>query len=172
MALFIGSPLYAFYLRALGAKVGRGAVILSKVPVCTDLFSIGDNAVIRKDSVLTGYRADDGVIQTGPVSIGKDALVGETTVLDIGTSLGDGAQLGHSSVAARRTDRARRRALARLPRAADRRRLPAGPHGAAQHLATRRLRDRRSWRTCSCWVRRWRTSSRSLRSRRSRSSTP
>ncbi|MGE5763735.1 MAG: Pls/PosA family non-ribosomal peptide synthetase, partial [Mycobacterium leprae] len=98
MALFLGSPLYALYLRALGAKVGRGALILARAPVCTDLFYVGDNAVIRKDSVLTGYRADDGIIQTGAVSIGKEALVGEAAVLDIWTSLGNGAQLGHSSV--------------------------------------------------------------------------
>ncbi len=98
MALFVGSPLYAFYLRALGAKVGRGVAIFSRnVPVCTDLLSIGDGAVIRKDSFFTGYRARGGVIETGAVTIGKDALVGEQTVLDIGTSLGDGAQLGHSS---------------------------------------------------------------------------
>jgi non-ribosomal peptide synthetase-like protein len=98
MALFVGSPLYSLYLRALGAKIGRGVAIFSKnVPVCTDLLSIGDRAVIRKDSFLTGYRAHGGIIQTGAVSIGKDALVGEVTVLDIWTSLGDGAQLGHSS---------------------------------------------------------------------------
>jgi non-ribosomal peptide synthetase-like protein len=98
MVLFVGSPLYALYLRALGAKIGRGAVILSRnLPVCTDLLSIGDGAVIRKDSFFNGYWAHDGVIQTGALSIGKDALVGEATVLDIWTSLGDGAQLGHSS---------------------------------------------------------------------------
>ncbi|MFC5996751.1 Pls/PosA family non-ribosomal peptide synthetase [Pseudonocardia hispaniensis] len=98
MVLFVGSPLYALYLRALGAKVGRGAVILSRnLPVCTDLLSIGDRAVIRKDAFFNGYQADNGVIQTGAVSVGKDALVGEMTVLAIGTSLGDGAQLGHSS---------------------------------------------------------------------------
>ncbi|MBT2390876.1 peptide synthetase, partial [Streptomyces sp. ISL-1] len=98
MALFVGSPLYMLYLRALGAKVGRGAVIFSRnVPVCTDLLSIGDGAVIRKDSFFNGYRAHNGIIQTGAVSLGKDTLVGEMTVLDIWTSLGDGAQLGHSS---------------------------------------------------------------------------
>ncbi|MGR6973523.1 Pls/PosA family non-ribosomal peptide synthetase [Streptomyces cynarae] len=98
MALFVGSPLYVLYLRALGARVGRGAVIFSRnVPVCTDLLSIGDGAVIRKDSFFNGYRAHDGIIETGAVSLGKDALVGEMTVLDIWTSLGDGAQLGHSS---------------------------------------------------------------------------
>src|SRR5207237_9204995 len=36
--MFIGTPVYLLYLRALGARVGPGAVILSRrVPVCTDL---------------------------------------------------------------------------------------------------------------------------------------
>src|SRR5687768_3446873 len=40
--LFIGSPLYGLYLRALGAKVGPGAVILSRrIPVCTHLRALG-----------------------------------------------------------------------------------------------------------------------------------
>ena len=37
------------------------------------------------------------MIQTGPVTLGKDVFVGEETVLDIETSMGDGAQLGHAS---------------------------------------------------------------------------
>ncbi len=95
---FVGSPLYVLYLRALGAKIGRGVVILSRnVPVCTDLLTIGEGTVIRKDSFFNCYRAHAGEIQTGAVTLGKDVLVGEVTVLDIGTSLGDGAQLGHSS---------------------------------------------------------------------------
>ncbi|WP_170309030.1 Pls/PosA family non-ribosomal peptide synthetase [Pseudonocardia hierapolitana] len=98
MALFVGTPLYAFYLRMLGAKVGRGVAVFSKnVPVCTDLLTLGDGAVIMKDSFFTGYRAHNGVVQTGAVTLGKDALVGDHTVLDIWTSLGEGAQLGHSS---------------------------------------------------------------------------
>src|SRR5881392_2427122 len=36
--LFIGTPLYTLYLRALGAKIGPRVVMLSRnVPVCTDL---------------------------------------------------------------------------------------------------------------------------------------
>jgi non-ribosomal peptide synthetase-like protein len=96
--LMAGSPLYALYLRALGAKVGRGVVIFShSVPVCTDLLTIGDGTVVRKDAVFPGYRAHAGLIQTGAVTLGRDAFVGEVTVIDIETSLGDGAQLGHSS---------------------------------------------------------------------------
>ena len=98
LVLFAGSPIFIFYLRALGAKIGRDVLILSpQVPVCTDLLTIGDNTVICKDSFFSCYSAHDGVIYTGPVAIGKNAFVGEMTVLEIGSSLGDGAQLGHSS---------------------------------------------------------------------------
>ena len=98
LGLFRGSPLYAYYFRALGAKVGKGTVILGGgVPVCADLLTIGDNAIIRKDSILSGYRAHAGLIEMGPVTIGCDAFVGEMTMVDINTSIGDGGQLGHSS---------------------------------------------------------------------------
>ncbi|MEO7195100.1 MAG: Pls/PosA family non-ribosomal peptide synthetase [Pseudonocardiaceae bacterium] len=98
MVLFVGSPLYSLYLRALGARIGRGVTILSRtVPVATDLITIGDGAVIRRDCSFTGYRAVAGVLQTGPVTLGRDVFVGEKTVLDIDTAMGDGAQLGHTS---------------------------------------------------------------------------
>ena len=98
LVLFAGSPLYVLYLRALGARIGRGVVVLSRtVPVCTDLLRIGAGAVVRKDSSFTGYRARAGRIETGAVTIGRDAVVGEASVLDIGTRLGDAAQLGHAS---------------------------------------------------------------------------
>jgi non-ribosomal peptide synthetase-like protein len=98
LVLFVGSPLYVLYLRALGARLGRGVVIFSQhVPVCADLLTVGDGTVIRKDSYFTCYRARSGVIETGAVTLGKDVVVGEATVLDLETALGDGAQLGHSS---------------------------------------------------------------------------
>lgn len=96
--LFGASPLYVLYLRALGADIGRGVAIFSgAMPVCTDLLTIGDGTVIRKDSYFSCYRAQAGVIQTGAVTLGKNVVVSEQTVLDIETSMGDGAQLGHAS---------------------------------------------------------------------------
>ncbi|WP_406330779.1 Pls/PosA family non-ribosomal peptide synthetase [Streptomyces sp. NBC_00203] len=98
MVFFIGNPLYVLYLRALGARIGRGVTILSRnVPVCSDLLTIGAGTVIRKDSFFPCYRAHAGRIQTGPVTLGRDVFIGEKTVLDIDTSMGDGAQLGHTS---------------------------------------------------------------------------
>ncbi len=96
--LTVGSPLYVWYLRALGAKVGRGTVIFSRnVPVCTDLLTIGPDTVIRKESFFGCYRAHAGWIQTGTVTIGRNVFIGEKTVLDINTSMGDVSQLGHAS---------------------------------------------------------------------------
>jgi len=96
--LLVGSPLYGLYLRALGAKVGPGVVILSRrIPVCTDLLTIGAGTVLRREASFHCYRAQSGRLELGPVTIGRDAYVGEMSVLDINTSMGDGAQLGHAS---------------------------------------------------------------------------
>lgn len=98
MRLFVGTPVYPLYLRALGARVGRNVSVFSAhVPVCTDLLTIGDSTVIRKDSYFNCYRARAGRIQTGSVTLGKNVIVGEMTVLDIDTTMGDNAALGHSS---------------------------------------------------------------------------
>lgn len=98
LVLLVGSPVYVLYLRALGAKIGPGVAIFSvDVPVCTDLLTVGAGTVIRKDAHFSCYRAHDGAIEMAPVTIGADALVSEKTVLDIGTTLGDRAQLGHAS---------------------------------------------------------------------------
>ncbi|WP_024303051.1 Pls/PosA family non-ribosomal peptide synthetase [Pseudogulbenkiania sp. MAI-1] len=96
--LCVGSPLYNHYLRVLGAKIGPGVVILSRhIPVCTDLLTIGAGTVIRRDAMFLGYRAQAGRIEIGPVTLGRNAFVGEMAVLDIDTAMGDGAQLGYAS---------------------------------------------------------------------------
>jgi len=96
--MFIGTPVYLFYLRALGAKIGPGVVIFSRrAPVCTDMLTIGAGTVIRREAVFNGYRAQAGRIEIGPVTLGREVFVGERSVLDIHTSMGNGAQLGHAS---------------------------------------------------------------------------
>src|SRR5258708_424257 len=96
--LFFGTPLYVLYLRALGTKIGPGVVIFSRrLPVCTDLLTIGAGTVIRKEAIFQCYRAQAGRLELGPVTLGRDVFVGERSVLDINTSMGDRAQLGHAS---------------------------------------------------------------------------
>jgi non-ribosomal peptide synthetase-like protein len=97
-AAFIGTPLYNAYLRLMGARIGRNVVLRCRLaPVCTDLLTIGDNTLVSNETSLLGYRAQSNFIHIGPVTIGSNAFVGEGSVLDIDTSMGDNTQLGHTS---------------------------------------------------------------------------
>ncbi|MBT8160391.1 amino acid adenylation domain-containing protein [Arthrobacter sp. GN70] len=96
--MFVGTPVFPLYLKALGGKIGpRVTFLSSRIPICTDLLTIGADTVIRRNSSLNCYRAIGGRIQTGPVTLGRNVLIGEMTTLDIDTAMGDAAQLGHSS---------------------------------------------------------------------------
>jgi non-ribosomal peptide synthetase-like protein len=96
-AAFIGTPLYNVYLRLMGARIGRNVMIMVQAPVCTDLVTIGDNTIIRTDANLLGYRAQSNFIHIGPVTIGSNSFVGDRSVLDIDTEMGDNTQLGYAS---------------------------------------------------------------------------
>ncbi len=50
-----------------------------------------------KDSILLSYRAQGNFIRTGSIDIGSHAFVGEASVLDIDTAMGNRSQLGHAS---------------------------------------------------------------------------
>jgi len=97
-ALFKGTPLYNCYLRLLGANIGHNTVIQTRfLPVCTDLIAVGDRTILRKNVMMLGYHAQANYIYIGPITIGHDAIVGEASVLDIDTRIGDGGRLGHAS---------------------------------------------------------------------------
>src|SRR5204863_3130895 len=53
--------------------------------------------ILRKDTILLGYRAQSNFIHVGPVEIGANVFVGEASVIDIDTAMGDNTQLGHAS---------------------------------------------------------------------------
>jgi non-ribosomal peptide synthetase-like protein len=96
--LFVGEPLFNVFLRCLGAKIGARAVIATAlVPVAADLFEVGEDAVIARNVVAPGYGAVGQRLHFGAIQLGKGAYVGEASVLDIDTALGDFAQLGHAS---------------------------------------------------------------------------
>jgi non-ribosomal peptide synthetase-like protein len=98
VAAFSGTPLYNAYLRLMGARIGRNAMLRCQfAPVCTDLVTIGDNTIVNSETSLLGYRAQSNFIHMGPVTIGSNAFIGEGSVLDIDTAMGDNTQLGHAS---------------------------------------------------------------------------
>jgi non-ribosomal peptide synthetase-like protein len=95
---FAGTALFNVFLRLLGARIGRNALIASRfVPVTADLFEVGEDAVVMRSALLPGYCAAGNRIHTGAIRIGRNAYVGEHSVLEIQTAIGDCGQLGHAS---------------------------------------------------------------------------
>ena len=95
---FAGTPLFNVFLRSLGSRIGRNAVVGTAVfPVAADLFSVGDDAVIARTVVASGSFAFRNRLHFDSIRIGKNAFVGEASVLDIGATIEDFGQLGHAS---------------------------------------------------------------------------
>ena len=86
-------------MRLLGAKIGANAVIASPATpaVTADLFEVGDDALVMRSALLPGATAYGNRIHFDAIRIGRNAYVGEHSVLEIGSAIGDFAELGHAS---------------------------------------------------------------------------
>ncbi|MDH6464081.1 non-ribosomal peptide synthetase-like protein [Micromonospora sp. A200] len=93
-----GSPLMATYLRLLGARIGRRTMIATNAISLPTLISIGRAASIGYGVSLRPWRAEDGWVVVGRITVGPDAFVGANAVLDPGASVGPRAGLGEQSV--------------------------------------------------------------------------
>jgi non-ribosomal peptide synthetase-like protein len=95
MKFLQGSPLIRLYMRLLGAKIGRDAVIAEFEGGAIDLISIGDNTTTglknRFSNVeIVGNEMVIGTIEIGPdVQIGNSCVLGPDTVLERGVELSD-----------------------------------------------------------------------------------
>jgi hypothetical protein len=88
-----GSALYSWWLRALGAKIGRDVMIGSITLRAPDLLSIGDGASIGNATNLENVRVQHGELLIGSINIAKDAYVGSYCVLEGNVTLEEGAHL-------------------------------------------------------------------------------
>jgi non-ribosomal peptide synthetase-like protein len=105
-----GSSLYNWWLRALGAKIGRDVIIGSGTLRVADLLEIGDGASIGNAVNFENARVEHGVLHLGRIQIGRDAgvssyavLEGNTVIASLGhlegqSALSDGMQVGEGRV--------------------------------------------------------------------------
>ena len=82
------SPLYIWWLRALGAKVGKEVNIGSLTLRAHDLLSIGDGVSIGNAVNLENARVEHGLLVLGNISLADEACVGSYAVLEGNTSVG------------------------------------------------------------------------------------
>jgi non-ribosomal peptide synthetase-like protein len=90
---FQASPLMRIYLRMLGARIGKDAII-SEVDIgIADLITIGDGACIGGKVNFANVVVVGNELIVGEIHIGADAYIGSSCVLEYGTRVEDGGEL-------------------------------------------------------------------------------
>jgi non-ribosomal peptide synthetase-like protein len=97
----IGTPLMSLYLRAMGAKVGRGVWCETTAITEYDVVSLADGCTANRGSCLMTHVFQDRLLSIGPTSIGPGATLGPTSAVLPDTTLGAGACIGGHSVVLR-----------------------------------------------------------------------
>jgi acetyltransferase-like isoleucine patch superfamily enzyme len=92
--LFRATPVWTFYLRLNGARVGRRVYVNSLAIVDHNLLEFSEGTVIGADVHLSGHTVEHGVILTGPVRTGRNVTLGTSSVISIDVEIGDDAQVG------------------------------------------------------------------------------
>jgi non-ribosomal peptide synthetase-like protein len=98
LSAFEGTLFLAWYLRAMGARVGSRVVLGSTFSqvVDPDMLSFDRNATIS--CMFQAHSFEDRVLKIGHVSIGQRCTVGSGAVLLYGANIGDGTWVGENSV--------------------------------------------------------------------------
>lgn len=89
-----GTPLWGFFIRLNGARVGRRVWVNSTGIMDHSLLEFGDDTVIGSDVHLSGHMVEGGVVKTGRVRLGRQVTIGVGSVVGVGTEIGDRCQVG------------------------------------------------------------------------------
>ena len=100
LGLIVGTPLMPFYLRLMGARVGRDCALDSALTSAYDLLTIGDDTSIGADTQYGGMRVENGWLIVGRVDIGSRCFVGGHSVLGLNTRMEDDSRLDDQSLLA------------------------------------------------------------------------
>ena len=95
---FRASPLWTWYLRWNGARIGRGVYINSLSVTDHNMLEFGDGVVIGEHVHLSGHTVEGAQLKTGPVRLGRFVTVGLGSIVGIGVEAGERCQIGALSV--------------------------------------------------------------------------
>jgi acetyltransferase-like isoleucine patch superfamily enzyme len=95
---FRATPIWTFYLRLNGARLGRGVYVNSLAVNDHNLLDFDDYVVIGDGVHLSGHTVERGMVKTAPVKLGRGVTIGLGSVVGIGVVAGPGAQVGALSL--------------------------------------------------------------------------
>ncbi|MGW6707738.1 Pls/PosA family non-ribosomal peptide synthetase [Streptomyces sp. NPDC054956] len=93
-----GTPLLALWLRALGARVGRGVWCESYWLPETDLVVLGDAVTVNRGCVLQTHLFHDRILRTDTVVLGEGSTLGPGGIVLPGSTVGARSTLGPASL--------------------------------------------------------------------------
>ncbi len=93
-----GTPLLALWLRALGARVGRGVWCESYWLPETDLVELGDGVSVNRGCVLQTHLFHDRILRTDTVVLREGATLGPGGIVLPGSTVGARSTLGPASL--------------------------------------------------------------------------
>ncbi|MEU9602911.1 Pls/PosA family non-ribosomal peptide synthetase [Streptomyces sp. NPDC048057] len=96
-----GTPLTGLWLRAVGARVGRGAWCETHWLPEADLVSVGAGASVNRGCVLQTHLFHDRIMRLDRVAVGAGATLGPHGIALPGTVLGDRVVVGPASLVMR-----------------------------------------------------------------------
>lgn len=97
-SLLRSTPIWTFYMRLNGARLGRGVYVNSLGLADHNLLEFGDHVVVGGDVHLSGHTVERGVVKTAAVRLGKGTTVGLCTIVGIGVETGEKCQIGALSL--------------------------------------------------------------------------
>ena len=91
------TPLWTYYLKLNGAKIGKGVYVNTSRLFDHNLLELHDKAVVGGDAKLIAHLVEGGKIKAQPVILGKRAVVGINSVVGPGVEIGAGSAVGAMS---------------------------------------------------------------------------
>ena len=88
------TPIWVWYMRANGARIGRRVWVNSLDVTDHCLLEFGDDVVIGADVHLSGHTVERGVVRTASVRLGAGTVVGVSCHVEIDVITGPGCQIG------------------------------------------------------------------------------
>ncbi len=89
-----GTPLMRLYLRALGARIGKDAIINEFEDGAIDLMTIGPRSSLGSKVKLANVEVVGNLVYVGVINVGADVSIGNGCVIGYDTHIGDNAEIG------------------------------------------------------------------------------
>jgi acetyltransferase-like isoleucine patch superfamily enzyme len=96
--LLRATPVWSFYMRLNGARLGHRVWVNSLGVTDHCLLDFGNDVVIGAGVHLSGHTVERGIVILAPVRIGAGSTIGVNAHIEIGADIGPGCQIGSLSM--------------------------------------------------------------------------